>query len=177
MLLRYVRWKAVFSWNLLSKMCHSILLLNVNFAFTDVRPGWTVTIVNNIQLLHCVGDVVLHKLSALTPFVSSEVLKVTGYYAFISCSDIKCIWVFAVKELDTCIRKTCLLWMLWTQVGEIAIPASSCQLLQMGGIFCIWRLWMNAELGSPEDLRQLCKFLLLRILAWVPVLFLWIRYI
>lgn len=61
-------------------MCHPVLLLNVNFAFADVRPGWKVTIANNIQLLHCVENVVLHKLSDLTPLLCGglqNVFKVT----------------------------------------------------------------------------------------------------
>lgn len=160
MLFCYVRWKAVFSWNLLNKMCHSILLLNVNFAFADVRPVWKVTIVNNdttVALCWKCSPTQTFSFNTLLCGSLQNVLKVTEHDAFISCSGMKCIWVFALIEFDTCRRKTCLLWMLSTQVCEIKIPANSCQLLQVGGIFCIWRLWMNAKLGSPEDLRQLCK--------------------
>lgn len=96
MLFRYVRWKAVFSWNLLNKMCHSILLLNVNFAFADVRPVWKVTIVNNdttVALCWKHSPTQTFGFNALLCGSLQNVLKVTEYDAFISCSGNKCIWV------------------------------------------------------------------------------------
>lgn len=60
-------------------------MLNVNFAVADVRPGWRVTIVNNIQLLHCVENTARHQLSSLTLLLCAglqNVLQVTERDAF-----------------------------------------------------------------------------------------------